>query len=140
MCFFLRCKVWDEVVEQKGSLPPSKSSIGSKKSPPKKNEKIVVHVFFILFCVFIYFLKIKILPIFSILGYLNAFCCLFVAKLPLTFAKLNSIPLNRARGPLNEISMLLRLIELNFNDSIRGRMHSECILCILGMHSECILC
>ena len=39
------------------------------------------------------------------------------------------------------ISMLLRLIELNFNDSILGRMHSECILCILGrMHSECILC
>ena len=62
------------------------------------------------------------------MGYLNAFCCLFVAKLPLTFAKLNSIPLNRARGPLNEISMLLRLIELNFNDSISGknafRMHS----------------
>jgi len=28
---------------------------------------------------------------------------LFVAKLPLTFAKLNSIPLNRARGPLNEL-------------------------------------
>ena len=27
------------------------------------------------------------------------------------------------------ISMLLRLIELNFNDSILGRMHSECILC-----------
>ena len=53
------------------------------------------------FACFIYFLKIKILPIFSILGYLNAFCCLFVAKLPLTFAKLNSIPLNRARGPLN---------------------------------------
>ena len=39
------------------------------------------------------------------------------------------------------ISMLLRLIELNFNDSILGRMHSECILCILGrIHSECILC
>ena len=39
------------------------------------------------------------------------------------------------------ISMLLRLIELNFNDSIPGRMRSECILCILGrMHSECILC
>ena len=31
------------------------------------------------------------------------FCCLFVAKLPLTFAKLNSIPLNRARGPLNDL-------------------------------------
>ena len=41
-------------------------------------------------------------PIFSILGYLSAFCCLFVAKLPLTFAKLNSIPLSRARGPLND--------------------------------------
>ena len=27
------------------------------------------------------------------------------------------------------IRMLLRLIELNFNDSILGRMHSECILC-----------
>ena len=39
----------------------------------------------------------------AISGYLNAFCCLFVAKWPLTFAKLNSIPLNRARGPLNEI-------------------------------------
>ena len=37
------------------------------------------------------------------------------------------------------ISMPLRLIELNFNDSILGKMHSECILCILGrMHSECI--
>jgi len=34
---FLRCEVWDEVVEQKGALPPSKSSIGSKKSAPKKN-------------------------------------------------------------------------------------------------------
>ena len=39
------------------------------------------------------------------------------------------------------ISMLLRLIERNFNDSTLGRTHSECILCILGrMHSECILC
>ena len=39
------------------------------------------------------------------------------------------------------ISMLLRLIDLNFNHSILGRMHSECSLCILGrMHSECILC
>ena len=27
------------------------------------------------------------------------------------------------------VSMLLRLIELDFNDSILGRMHSECILC-----------
>ena len=35
--------------------------------------------------------------------------------------------------------MLLGLIELNFNDSIPGRMHSECIRCILGrMRSECI--
>ena len=32
---FLRCEVWDEVVEQKGALPPSKSSIGSKKSAQK---------------------------------------------------------------------------------------------------------
>ena len=32
---FLRCGVWDEVVEQKGALPPSKSSIGSKKSAQK---------------------------------------------------------------------------------------------------------
>ena len=33
--------------------------------------------------------------------------------------------------------MLLRQTELNFNYSILGRMHSECILCILGrMHSE----
>jgi len=31
----LRCEVWDEVVEQKGALPPSKSSIGSKKSAQK---------------------------------------------------------------------------------------------------------
>ena len=42
------------------------------------------------------------------------------------------------------IIMLLRLIELNFNDRILRRMHSECflcILCILGrMHSEGILC
>ena len=39
------------------------------------------------------------------------------------------------------VSMLLRLIELNFNDSILGIMHSECILCILWrMRSECILC
>ena len=36
MFFFLRCEVWDEVVEQKGALPPSKSSIGSKQSAPKK--------------------------------------------------------------------------------------------------------
>jgi hypothetical protein len=28
--------VLDEVVEQKGALPPSKSSIGSKKIGPKK--------------------------------------------------------------------------------------------------------
>ena len=82
--FFLRCEVWDKDVEQKGALPPSKSSIWSKKSAQKN----------------MFSLK-NIWPIFSILGYLNAFCCLFVAKLPLTFAKLNSIPLNRARGPMN---------------------------------------
>ena len=34
--FFLRCEVWDKDVEQKGALPPSKSSIWSKKSAPKK--------------------------------------------------------------------------------------------------------
>ena len=77
-----RCGVWDEVVEQKGTLPPSKGSIGSKTQQKK---------------MFVFFW-----PIFSILGYLSAFCCLFVAKLPLTFAKLNSIPLSRARGPLND--------------------------------------
>ena len=58
--------------------------------------------FLSIYFIFFYFRLIKIWPIFSILGYLNAFCCLFVAKLPLTFAKLNSIPLNRARGPLND--------------------------------------
>ena len=31
----LCCGVWDEGVEQKGTLPPSKSSIGSKKSAKK---------------------------------------------------------------------------------------------------------
>ena len=45
MFFFLRCEVWDEVVEQKGALPPSKSSIGSKQSAPKKNVLL-------LFCLF----------------------------------------------------------------------------------------
>ena len=67
---------------------------------------VLFFLFFVLYYCFIIFifLKIKIWPIFSILGYLNAFCCLFVAKLPLTFAKLNSIPLNRARGPLNDNS------------------------------------
>ena len=34
--FFLRCEVWDKVVAQKGALPPSKSSIGSKKSAKNK--------------------------------------------------------------------------------------------------------
>ena len=33
---FLRCGVLDEVVEQKGALPPSKSSIGCTKSVQKK--------------------------------------------------------------------------------------------------------
>ena len=41
----MRCGVWDEVVEQKGTLPPSKSSIGSKESA-KKNENICVFLFF----------------------------------------------------------------------------------------------
>ena len=40
---------------------------------------------------------------FALRGYPSAFCCLFVAKIPLTCATLNSIPLDRARGPLNEI-------------------------------------
>ena len=33
---------WDEVVEQKGTLPPSKSSIGSKKSAQKNYQHIFV--------------------------------------------------------------------------------------------------
>ena len=40
-------------------------------------------------------------------GIPQCMCCLFVAKLPLTCAKLNSIPLNRARGPLNEICLAI---------------------------------
>ena len=32
----MRCGVWDEVVEQKGTLPPSQSSIGSKESAKKR--------------------------------------------------------------------------------------------------------
>ena len=48
------------------------------------------------------------MTIFSILGYASDFRCLFVAKIPLTCAKLNSIPLNRARGPLNEQSVVKR--------------------------------
>ena len=65
--FFLRCEVWDEVVEQKGALPPSKSSIGSKKSAPKKNMKtpfLIVFYFFLFFvivyCFLIIFFKINI--------------------------------------------------------------------------------
>ena len=50
--FFLRCEVWDEVVEQKGALPPSKSSIGSKKSAP---QKIMFFIFY--FICFIYFYR-----------------------------------------------------------------------------------
>ena len=34
--------VWDEVVEQKGTLPPSKSSIGSKKSTQQKKWTIIM--------------------------------------------------------------------------------------------------
>ena len=45
MFFFLRCEVWDEVVEQKGALPPSKSSIGSKQSAPKKRFIIIIILF-----------------------------------------------------------------------------------------------
>jgi len=63
MCFFLDeklvflcCGVWDEVVEQKGTLPPSKSSIGRKRSARKKNKFAFSYIFiFILFIVF--FLK-----------------------------------------------------------------------------------
>ena len=60
-------------------------------------------------CLFIFKLTF-IWPIFSILGYPGAFCCLFVAKIPLTCAKLNSIPLNRARGPLNDFMPALRMV------------------------------
>jgi hypothetical protein len=51
-----------------------------------------------------YYYSIKIAPIlkFYFFGYLGAFCCFFVAELPLTCAKLKSIPLKRARGPLND--------------------------------------
>ena len=95
--FFCVVRCGTRSLSRRALCPLLKVVLEAKNRPPKKNEKIVVHVFFILFCVFYFiFLKIKILPIFSILGYLNAFCCLFVAKLPLTFAKLNSTPLNRA--------------------------------------------
>ena len=39
---------------------------------------------------------------------LNASCCFFVAKLPLTCPKLNSIPLIRAKGPLYEHTKALQ--------------------------------
>ena len=47
--FFPRCEVWDEVVEQKGALPPSKSSIGSKKSAQKTYEQLFVFYFYIFY-------------------------------------------------------------------------------------------
>ena len=57
--FFLRCEVWDKVVAQKGALPPSKSSIGSKKSAKKKIWKnIFYYFFFIFFYFFLYFFYI----------------------------------------------------------------------------------
>jgi hypothetical protein len=47
-----------------------------------------------------YYYSIKIAPIlkFYFFGYLGAFCCFFVAELPLTCAKLKSIPLKRVRA------------------------------------------
>ena len=45
----LRCEVWDKVVAQKGALPPSKSSIGSKKSAKKKYENIFIIIIFYFF-------------------------------------------------------------------------------------------
>ena len=50
----MRCGVWDEVVEQKGTLPPSKSSIGSKESAKKRIWKhICIYAFFILIFIFL---------------------------------------------------------------------------------------
>ena len=46
----MRCGVWDEVVEQKGTLPPSKSSIGSKESA--KKMKTYVYLCFLIFSLF----------------------------------------------------------------------------------------
>jgi hypothetical protein len=62
--FFLRCEVWDKVVAQKGALPPSKSSIGSKKSAKKKNDFFIfIFIFsiFLFFIIFYYFLFLFIL-------------------------------------------------------------------------------
>ena len=42
---FLRCGVWDEVVEQKGTLPPSKGSIGSKNSAKKNVCFFLTNIF-----------------------------------------------------------------------------------------------
>ena len=47
--FFLRCEVRDKVVAQKGALPPSKSSIGSKKSAQKTYEQLFVFYFYIFY-------------------------------------------------------------------------------------------
>jgi hypothetical protein len=104
--FFCVVRCGTRSLSRRVPCPLLKVVLEAKNRPPKK----LCFLFFILFVLFIfivfinlfyffYFRLIKIWPIFSILGYLNAFCCLFVAKLPLTFAKLNSIPLNRARGP-----------------------------------------
>jgi hypothetical protein len=61
--FFLRCEVWDKVVAQKGALPPSKSSIGSKKSAKKNDFFIFIFIFsiFLFFIIFYYFLFLFIL-------------------------------------------------------------------------------
>ena len=103
--FFCVVRCGTRSLSRRVPCPLLKVVLEAKTRPPPK----ICFLFFILFVLFIfiylfffYFRLIKIWPIFSILGYLNAFCCLFVAKLPLTFAKLNSIPLNRARGPLND--------------------------------------
>ena len=46
--------VWDEVVEQKGTLPPSKSSIGSKNRPNKKNEQLLCYYYFLCYVTFFF--------------------------------------------------------------------------------------
>ena len=72
--------------------------------PPKKKKKKRTHTMFVVSNIHILYTYItEICLIFSILCYPSAFCCLFAANIPLTCAKLNSIPLNRATGPLNEI-------------------------------------
>ena len=71
-----------------------------QKIGPKENMCLLL----LLLLILLYFFKnlnYNMTNIFRF-GLAQSFCCLFVAKLPLTFAKLNSIPLNRARGLLND--------------------------------------